>query len=446
MRLGEFKRYEKYKDSGVEWIGEVPEGWEISPLKHITEFVNGAAFKPDDWEDEGIPIVRIENLNGGMEFNRTKKVVDKRYLLKNGDLVFGWSGNKGTSFGPFIWYGEEPRYYLNQHIFRFEGFNVDKNWFYWVLKGVTNYIESKTHGIIGLVHVTKGELGNIPIPLISNSEQISIGNFLNEKTSEIDSLIADKEKLIELLQEQRQAIISEAVTKGLDKNVKMKDSGIEWIGEVPEGWEVVNVRNLLRSNVIEIQDGNHGELHPVADDYVVKGIPFIMANNIRLNEIDMINCKFISEEQAMTLRIGFSRAGDVLLTHKGTIGEVALVPDDMEFPFIILSPQVTYYRVRKQSVLFNKYLSLFFQSGACRKQLDYISSMQSTRAYIGIIAQRELVIPIPQLIEQIEIVKKIEQKIRDIDSLIKNIEIQIKDIKEYRQALISEAVTGKIMV
>lgn len=118
----------------------------------------------------------------------------------------------------------------------------------------------------------------------------------------------------------------------------------------------------------------------------------------------------------------------------------------MEFPFIILSPQVTYYRVRKQSVLFNKYLSLFFQSGACRKQLDYISSMQSTRAYIGIIAQRELVIPIPQLIEQIEIVKKIEQKIRDIDSLIKNIEIQIKDIKEYRQALISEAVTGKIMV
>jgi type I restriction enzyme S subunit len=96
-------RYPKYKDSGVEWLGEVPEHWQVIPLKRLAEFINGDAFKPTEWAESGTPIIRIQNLNGSEEFNYFDGDVEPRYLVHAGDLLFGWSGNRGTSFGPFLW-------------------------------------------------------------------------------------------------------------------------------------------------------------------------------------------------------------------------------------------------------------------------------------------------------------------------------------------------------
>lgn len=110
------------KDSDAEWLGEIPAHWNTVPLKFVARFVNGAAFKPVDWGAEGTPIIRIQNLNRGGEFNFTTLSVDPRYHVVSGDLLFGWSGNRGTSFGPFIW-RNEGLYYPNQHIFRIDGFS-----------------------------------------------------------------------------------------------------------------------------------------------------------------------------------------------------------------------------------------------------------------------------------------------------------------------------------
>lgn len=193
-----FPRYPEYKDSGVEWLGEVPVHWAVVPLKHLAEFINGDAFKPTDWAEAGIPIIRIQNLNGSAEFNYYDGIVEDRYLVRDGDLLFGWSGNRGTSFGPFIWRWQEVCA-LNQHIFRVVPRSVDKGELYWVLKAVTAHVEDQAHGIIGMVHVTKGDLGAIGVPTPPISEQTRIARFLDAETAKIDALVEEQRRLIELL-------------------------------------------------------------------------------------------------------------------------------------------------------------------------------------------------------------------------------------------------------
>ena len=182
-----FPAYPAYKDSGVEWLGEMPDHWKLLPFKHIADFVNGMAFKPEDWSDEGVPIIRIENLNESPNFNCFEGSVDFRYHVNEGDLLFGWSGNRGTSFGPFIWMGC-GLHYLNQHIFRIADFSGNKKWLYWALKAVTKSIEDQAHGIIGMVHITKGKLGGIKLPSVIVEEQTQIARFLDYETARIDAL------------------------------------------------------------------------------------------------------------------------------------------------------------------------------------------------------------------------------------------------------------------
>lgn len=205
----------KLKPSGVEWLGDVPEHWELKPFKHLTRFLNGMAFKPDQWSDEGCPIIRIENLNGGTSFNCFNGEVPHRYHVRQGDLLFGWSGNRGTSFGPFLWW-REGLHYLNQHIFKLHAYKCDKNWFYWTLRSLTKYMEEEAHGIIGMVHITKGKLGAVKIPAPPPGEQRAIARFLDEETEKIEDLESVVREAIASLELLRASIISAAVTGKID--------------------------------------------------------------------------------------------------------------------------------------------------------------------------------------------------------------------------------------
>ena len=204
------------KDTSVEWLGEIPAHWEVKRLKYLADFINGAAFNPAEWATEGTPIIRIQNLNGGDDFNYTTRKLPAKYVSQEGELLFGWSGNRGTSFGPFLW-SRKGEYYVNQHIFRVLPLDVTKEWFYWALKAVTFHVERQAHGIIGIVHITREELGAIYIPTIpSVSEQESIAAFLNRETAKIDALVSKVRKAIDHLKELRTALISTAVTGRID--------------------------------------------------------------------------------------------------------------------------------------------------------------------------------------------------------------------------------------
>jgi len=199
------------KESGVEWLGEIPAHWTTAPLKHLASFLNGLAFSPAEWGQEGTPIIRIENLNGGENFNFTTRVVPGMFHVKKGDILFGWSGNRGTSFGPFRW-DKEGTFYLNQHIFRVLKFTADRDWLYWCLKAVTAHVEEMAHGIIGMVHITRGALGAIRVPVVPLEEQISIASYLDRQFGHLERLADAHLKSIERLREYRQALISAAVT------------------------------------------------------------------------------------------------------------------------------------------------------------------------------------------------------------------------------------------
>lgn len=173
--------------------------------------------------------------------------------------------------------------------------------------------------------------------------------------------------------------------------------------ELPESWELKTVQQLIDEDVIDKPlDGNHGGIHPKSSDYVESGVPFVMASDLDNGRVGFDSCKFITEEQASTLRKGFSKVGDVLLSHKATIGRTAIVQEN-KHDFIMLTPQVTYYRVKDETQLNNVYLKAYFDSSFFQNILGLWAGAGSTRAYLGITGQLKLPVIIPPLEKQLSI-------------------------------------------
>ena len=193
-------------------------------------------------------------------------------------------------------------------------------------------------------------------------------------------------------------------------------------------WNTFTVQELIELGYIEPpMDGNHGSLHPKTSDYVEEGIPFLMVNDMKDGEIDFENCAFISEKQAHTLRKGFAKPGDVLLSHKATIGRTAIVPS--EYDTIVLTPQITYYRVKKG--INNRYLKYYFDSPVFQGTFENWANSGSTRAYLGITAQHNLPIQFPDLMNQEKIASilgALDEKIVFNKKINKNLEQQAQAI------------------
>lgn len=186
------------------------------------------------------------------------------------------------------------------------------------------------------------------------------------------------------------------------------------VGIKDESFELLTVRQLVAQKVLEKPlDGNHGEIHPKGEDFVAEGVPFIMATDVINGQVNYTSCKFITAKQADSLRKGFSRNGDVLLTHKATMGRTAIVKYD-KHPYIMLTPQVTHYRVRDKRKLDNRYLRHYFDSELFQKTLHLWADSGSTRAYLGITEQQKLPIIVPPIEKQ----RKIAAILSTYDDLI----------------------------
>jgi len=216
------------RPTGIDWMPEIPSHWEIKRLKYLTRFLNGIAFKPSDWKDSGVPIIRIENLNGGDVFNYTNRSdLPGTLLIQTGDLVFAWSGNRGTSFGSFEWTRDFPAY-LNQHIFKLEGYDLHRKYFLYLLRAVTKHVEDNAHGIIGLVHITKPELGAIFVPLAPEDEQAIIANKIDDDVAEFNQAVEKINSEIRLIGEYRERLIADVVTGKLDvRHIEISSSAEE---------------------------------------------------------------------------------------------------------------------------------------------------------------------------------------------------------------------------
>jgi type I restriction enzyme, S subunit len=209
----------------------------------------------------------------------------------------------------------------------------------------------------------------------------------------------------------------------------------EWksceLGLIPANWKIKSVDDLIAEEIIEKPlDGNHGGIHPKGSDFVEAGIPFIMASDVNNGKVDLIKCKFITKAQADKLQKGFSKTGDVLLTHKASLGRTALVPN-IGTPYIMLTPQVTYYRIKNKMKFSNFFLKYYFDSPSFQGILHNHGSSGSTRAYIGITAQRDLPVLFPPLPEQ----KSIAEVLSSLDDKIDLLHRQNKTLEQMAETL-----------
>ena len=424
------KRYTEYKNSGVDWIGEIPRHWKIEKIKYIATFVSEKSTP----EPNAIKISpeNVESKTGKvLDFYSSYDSLGVKFRV--GDVLF----NKIRVYLNKVIFAEYDGYSLGEMIvIRPSLQDIGKYLFYVMLSSrFIEYCNSISKGA-KMPRTDVYDILNAQIPITSYQEQTQIVNFLDRKTGQIDELIRIKERQIELLQEQRTALINQAVTKGLDPNVEMKPSGVEWIGDIPAHWEVKRLKyvaKILPSNV---------DKHIYIDEIQVKLCNYTDVYYNDYITVDTVLEKGSCNEREFTKFV--LRKGDVIITKDSE------TPDDIGVPTFVkedLDDVVCGYHLTMIRPLAcrGEFIFRFIQSDRTRRYFE-VNSNGITRYGLGKASIENLLLPIPPDSEQQQIADFLNHKTQQINDLISAELRKIELLKEYRQSLISEAVTGKIDV
>jgi len=346
----------------------------------------------------------------------------KRFSVLPNDIIMSCSG----TMGKFAVIPRKPKKgVINQALLKLtvnEGFDLEFMKFTLELPITQEKLLSQSAGgaIKNIVGV--GQLKEIGICIPKDpKEQQKIANCL----SSIDELITAHTQKHDALKAHKKGLMQQLFPAEGLRFPEFRDAG---------EWEEYSVNQLVAENVLYApKDGNHGNIHPKSSDYINYGIPFIMANDIRNGKINYSKCSHLSKELADSLQKGFAKEGDVLLTHKGTVGEVVVIKA-IEFPYLMLTPQVTYYRIKNKKRLLNEFLAACFISDGFQRNLLVVSG-GGTRAYIGITEQGKLKIIIPAQIQE-------QQKIADflsfLDEIITAQAKKIESLKAHKKGLMQQ--------
>ena len=421
-----FPAYLQYKDSGVEWQGAVPAEWPRSALKYLADYQNGYPFKPEDWGEEGLPIIRISQLTGDTAPNYYSGELDCRVKVGDGDLLFSWS----ATIDSFIWSGGAA--WLNQHIFKVSPtFEADQKFLFYLIKLVAPKLaDFDAHGST-MRHIKKESLSErLHVPTLA--EQTQIARFLDHETARIDALIEEQQRLIELLKEKRQAVISHAVTKGLDPTVPMKDSGVEWLGEVPAHWVKKRLKNISPFITVGIV------VNP--SDYVAdEGLPFLYGGEVKEGFIEVDKARKISPEHSRQNRKTMLEADDIVTMRVGYPGLTAVVPPECA------GGNCASVMLVKRGNYDSQWLCAVMNSRLVRQQVEVVQYGAAQKQF-NIADAIEFWMFEPPIEEQTMIAEFIDGQSSVFNTLMEESERSMLLLKERRSALISAAVTGKIDV
>lgn len=433
---------EKMKDSGIEWIGEIPEEWDCKKLKYViaNPLMYGANETGNDFDEQYPRYIRITDINENNSLKEEGKLsllpeVAKPYLLEDGDMLFARSGaTVGKTFLYRKEYGKAAfaGYLIKAHFNR--GMVLPKYVYYSTLgSGYDNWKNTVfTQATIQNIGADKYSVYQIPIPSIL--EQQAIFDFLDKKVGQVDDILADLNKQVEILNQYKKSLITETVTKGLNPNAEMKDSGIDWIGEIPKEWEIKPLK-YLTSLII---DGTHN-----TPTYVDEGIPFLRVTDITSTNgidrpIDLNTVARISqEEHNFLIKRCNPQKGDILVSKNGTIGVPKVI--DWEWNFSIF---VSLCLIKVKNELLNKFLFYYFKSELVNTEIAFGGKTNTiTNLHLEKIANFR--IPVPPIQEQEAIVDYLDKKCTQIDDLITDKQKQIEKMENYKKSLIYEYVTGK---
>ena len=409
------KKYDSYKDSGIEWIGEIPEHWAVSRIKYYLDYQKGKNPKEINFDKGSTSEIYL-----AMDFLRgePRQILyvddtDGYVKVDENEILLLWDGSNA---GEFIL---SKRGILSSTMAVIYLDNIKKRYSWYYLKNFEPRLKENTIGM-GIPHVNGEELKNGYITIPPISEQTAIAYFLDRKTSEIDDIIADKKRLLELYEEEKTAIINQAFTKGLDPNVPMKDSGIEWLGEIPEHWEVKRFRYYF-DLISEKAEVNENIPKIGLENVESKTGKFIESNSdfagigVRFKENDILFGKL----RPYLAKVWLSN------TEAQAVGDFYVFRSKNE-----VSPEFAKYRILDKSFI-EVTNSSTYGTKMPRVSWEYIS---------------DLPIAFPSIDEQLAIVHHIESECSKIDFKKARTEELIELLTEYRTALISEVVTGKIKV
>lgn len=432
----------KMKDSGIEWIGEIPENWDTIRVKHLatekdTLFLDGDWINSDVIVDEGIRYLTSGNVGEGVYKEQGKGYISEETFNKlncltvyPGDLMIS---RLNEPVGRCCIVPEGEKYYVVavDNVILRPNHNFHKKYLLYCMN-TTGYARAALMAASGttMQRISRTSLGNMAVPVASYEEQFLIADYLDQKCAEIDAIISAKEKTNELLKERRQSIIYEAVTKGLDPTEPMKDSGIEWIGEIPESWNCKKIKYAFslvagatpKSGNEEYWDGDIIWITPA--DYTTEDI-YIYEGHKTITTEGLNSCAttMIPEESIVFSKrapIGLVAINKVpLCTNQGCISCIPNKDIDSKFYYYVMSA-------------FTKEFDLF-GSGTTFKEI-------SAEAFAN------FVLPNTRIEEQIEIAEYLDLKCQEINDLISSNNATIEKLKEYRQSVIYEAVTGKVEI
>lgn len=392
------------KDSGVEWIGEIPAGWSIVKVKYTGQFENGLTYSPNDVSDErGILVLRSSNIQSGkLDFNDCVYVLDvpESLMVKCGDIVICSRNGSVDLVGKSVYIDHNIVATFGAFMMRYRTKIFGKFAFYMLQPVITHYKSFFTTSTINQLTIKTIRQMLVPIPPIA--EQNAIASYLDDKCSNIDTIITKNEQIIEKLKEYKSSLITETVTKGLNPDVEMKNSGVEWIGEIPAEWKAIKLKY-----VIKIENG----INPQTE------------GNIPVYGSGSESFKTCGE---------YKEGPAVLLGRKGTIN----IPRYIEGKYWNVD---TVFSVTTISFMLK--LKFFYYVSTC---FDYsFYNLQTTLPSMTQTNYNNMFIPLPPLTEQIAIAAYLDEKCSKIDANIKNRELIIQKLAEYKKSIIYEVVTGK---
>ena len=438
------QQHKAFRPSGLAQLGELPNDWTISRLGYeawVRARLGWKGLKAEEYVDDGFVFLATPNIKGRhIDFDNVNYINKQRYeespeiKLSEGDVLLA---KDGSTLGTVNLVRELPRpATVNSSIAVITpGEMLVGLYLYYLFQSsyVTDLIQSIKGGM-GVPHLFQEDLNKFRIPIPSISEQAAIAAFLDRETGKIDALVEEQRRLIELLKEKRQAVISHAVTKGLDPNARMKPSGVEWLGEVPAHWEVRSISSVST----KITNGYVG---PTRDILVNEGVRYLQSLHIKGNRIVFDQPYYVTEAWSRAHAKSILEAGDVLVVQTGDIGQVAVVPD--EFAGCNCHALIVIATVRAE--IEGEWLSWVLNSDYGSQSLFAIQT-GALHPHLNCGNVKGVLIPVPPIEEQNHIVAVLTKDLFRIDALAEHAERAIPLLQERRIALISAAVTGKIDV
>jgi type I restriction enzyme S subunit len=444
--MSRFKPYPRYKDSRVLRFGKIPEHWRTAKMKELGQFASSGIDKKEQEGETHVRMVNYTDVYG----NRTRAITKDRELmsttcphwkvkacsLQRGDLVFTPSSETEDDIGLSALVTDDlPNTVFSYHVLRFrfkEELDINFRKYLANNPAVLDFFSSVCEGTTRQI-LTRDDFKNALVLLPDTEEQRAIAEFLDRETANIDNLIAKKERLLELLEEKRAALITHAVTSGLNPDTPLRDSGIEWLGQIPKHWEVKRLRHVSPHLNVGIV------VNP--SSYIsTEGVPFLYGSEIKEGRIDADRARKIPADVSRRLRDSCLHADDLVMVRVGAPGVTAVVPSKLEG-----ANCASILVIRRNPAVNSQWLCYALNSRVVRYQVEVVQ-YGAAQEQFNVRHAVDFRVPMPKRDEQDSIATTLTDHEATIDSLKSRVSTAVERLKEYRAALITAAVTGKIDV